>query len=252
MLTNFMKFVLPISVIASSVPVFASDSIDVGDIRTQKVMGYDVLCNSYGDLYWQSKKSSHKAYNFCKPGAVNLLLTQAAQLKQPNFAGDLKLFSFYPNINGKPQQDYSLVVVVDEKAKQILPDAAIYMNQKYVDQGVSPADNKKAGYSQPTGKVASSVNSAMYCFKNPNLAFVSMGGFYPAANAPLCSLYMGYMPGTNITGAYGNFMVIPRPEDSNEATHRYSIFTGITPEKTGEYEMYHRTAKQLINKARGR
>lgn len=45
MLTNFMKFVLPISVIASSVPVFASDSIDVGDIRTQKVMGYDVLCN---------------------------------------------------------------------------------------------------------------------------------------------------------------------------------------------------------------
>lgn len=96
MLTNFMKFVLPISVIASSVPVFASDSIDVGDIRTQKVMGYDVLCNSYGDLYWQSKKSSHKAYNFCKPGAVNLLLTQAAQLKQPNFAGDFKAVFILP------------------------------------------------------------------------------------------------------------------------------------------------------------
>lgn len=252
MLTNFMKFVLlPLSVIASSAPAFASE-IDVGDIRTQKIMGYDVLCNSYGDLYWQSQKSKHKAYNFCKPGAVSLLLNKAAQLKQPNFAGDLKLFSFYPNVNGKPQQDYSLVVVIDEKAKQILPDAAIYMNQKYVDLGISQANSKKAGYGQSTGKVTSNANSAMYCFKNPNLAYVSLRGFYPAANAPLCSLYTGYMPSTTITGAYGNFMVIPRVGEIGGATHNYSIFNGLTPEKTEEYDMYHRTAKELIKKAKGR
>lgn len=251
---TYKKFVrlslIPLLTLASCVTAVASDEVDLDEITSQKIMGYDVLCKSYGDLYWQQMKSTHKAYNFCTPGAVGFLLGKAAQLKQPNFAGDLKIFSFYPNVQGKPQQDYSLVVVIDEKAKQILPDAAIYMNQKYIDKGMGQGDTKKAGYASPTGKVTASINSAMYCFKNPNLGYASIGGFYEPRNETLCSLYKGYYPGTGLLDAYGNFMVIPRIGELATATRHYSIFTGVIPEKTGEYDMYHRTAKYLIQKAK--
>lgn len=201
-----------------------------GEMTTKKVSGFEVFCHSESDLFLEEEKNNHKAYNFCTESAVKNVLSEAKKLKTPNFGGDLKLITIKPYINNKPQTQYSIVVVIDEKEKKIIPDQALFANEKYIDK----FSTRKS--TEPVGKVFSDKNSFMYCFENKNLGYITYNSYYTTDSFDgkyVCGVYQGFSDG--------------KPSFTLILDESYNLFGGKRPEKTKEYELNHRTAKQLMS-----
>lgn len=219
----------PLSILAGFIIVINAHA----QTNTQKISGYEVFCHSESDTFLEEEKNNHKAYNFCTEKAVKNVLNEAKKIKTANFGGDLKLVTINPHINNKPQTQYSIVVVVDEIGKKIIPDQSLFSNEKYIYKSSSRKST------EPVGKVYTDKNSFMYCFENKNLGYVTYQSYYTTSNSDgkyVCGLYQGYSNGEP------NFIIIP--------DEGYNLFGGKRPEKTKEYELNHRTANQLIQQAK--
>ena len=235
---NILKFINKGLLLISMVTFLGISTVngevhtDIDDTESKKILGYDVYCYSRSDLLLEEDKKNHTAYNFCTKEAVNLVLNKAKEIKTPNFGGDLKLITINPYVKNKLQKYYSLVVVIDEKAKKIYPDNNIFASEKYLDRH---SDKKIT----PVGQVYTDKNSFMYCFKNKNkdIGYITDDSYYVGDE-----IEGDYICGVNVGADTFNerpyFRILP-----NEG---YNLFGGKRPEKTHIYEINHRTAKELM------
>lgn len=144
---------------------------------SKKVAGYTVQCHSLGDLII-SKKFGNKVFNFCTESNTKLMLNKAKALKEPNFAGELKIVKISPTNEYKPKAfaDYALVAIVDEKDKKIIVNEYAYgVKYPIIDKGDSDFvyfnTIPSKGYNKyQLGDLYSSKKSFMFSFENPEWA----------------------------------------------------------------------------------
>ena len=99
-----------------------------------------------------SRYEGYSAFNLCSTSSVDLILDEAKKIKEPNYAGDLKLIKITRKRTPSQQDfsDYALVVVVDDIDKKIMVSDFVYSSK-----------------GAPLGLLQSTKDSFLFTFENP-------------------------------------------------------------------------------------